>query len=184
MLAIEKGQVNAPNNLALLYYTQNTKPKEALQYIRQRHKTDEEDIHSAANQIIVEIWNGIFDNLPERIATIIETGTETVVSELITDLLHQKQIQLVLSFFESEQHGAALRDRYILLYYAALLLAGRTEDNLLLRIPPEVLPTVEELMEKIREKQAFYAKKPQAEFPFSVGDNARAAAPPRTAEAT
>ena len=43
-----------------------------------------------------------------------------------------------------------------LLYYATLILAKKTEDNLLLRIPPEVLPTVEEIVEKVRKKQAFY----------------------------
>jgi len=53
-----------------------------------------------------------------------------------------------------------LRDRYELLYYATLILAQKTEDNLLLKIPPEVFPTVQEIVEKVKEKQAFYSKKP------------------------
>lgn len=164
LLAIEKGYVNALNNLAVLYYVQNIKPKDALQYIRQYHEMNKENAYIATTQIIVEIWNGIFDKIQEHIATIIESGTEATVGEFITNLLHHHQTQLVLSFFESEQYGPALRERYVLLYYAALLLAGRTEDNLLLRIPPEVLPTVEEMVQKTKEKQAFYAKGPRAGF--------------------
>ena len=109
--------------------------------------------------VLAEIWNGIFDKLPEKIDRVIEHANKEILNKFLLELLHLSQIQLVLSLFESGEHAKMLRERYELLYYATLLLAGRTEDNLLLRIPPEVFPTVENIVEKVREKQAFYAKK-------------------------
>jgi hypothetical protein len=45
-----------------------------------------------------------------------------------------------------------------LLYYATLILNYKTENNLLLRIPQEVMPTVEKIVAEVKEKQAFYAE--------------------------
>jgi hypothetical protein len=45
-----------------------------------------------------------------------------------------------------------------LLYYATLILNHKTENNLLLRIPPDVMPTVEKIVAEVKEKQAFYAE--------------------------
>ena len=163
LLAIEKGSVDALNNLAVLFWNQNTHPKQALEHIRNYHEPKKGN-RSQRNLLLIEIWNGIFEQVPERIEQIIEDAKEEDIAWFWEGLLHHHQTQLVLSFFESEKHGSTLRERYVLLYYAALLLAGRTEDNLLLRIPPEVMPTVEAMVEKIREKQAFYAKGPRDGF--------------------
>ena len=73
-------------------------------------------------------------------------------------MLYHEQKQLVLSLFESEKHSKALKSRYELLYFATLILAEKTEGNLLLKIPPEVMPTVNEIVEDVKEKQAFYAQ--------------------------
>ena len=73
-------------------------------------------------------------------------------------MLDQGQTNLVLSLFDSEKHGIELKARYELIHYATLILAGKTDGNLLLKIPPEVMPTVNEIVEDVKEKQAFYAQ--------------------------
>jgi len=111
------------------------------------------------NFLIIEVWNGIFENLTEKIEQIFQINQDEDMTWFLSNLLYLEQNQLVLSLFESEQHGKMLRERYELLYYATLILTHKTEDNLLLKIPPEVLPTVQEIVEKVKEKQSFYSKK-------------------------
>ena len=72
--------------------------------------------------------------------------------------LFLEQTHLVQSLFEDEALGQDLRDKYQLLYYATLILNHKTENNLLLRIPPDVMPTVEKIVAEVKEKQAFYAE--------------------------
>jgi TPR repeat protein len=153
--AIEKGDADAMNNLAILYYNQNQHPAKALTLMQQfLDATQDKDAYQSL--VILELWNGQLDGLREKVERVLTQQKLEDLEDFINDLLHHQQVHLVLSLFESEEHGKALRQRYELLYYAALLLAGRTEDNLLLRIPPEVLPTVEEIVKKVREKQSFY----------------------------
>ncbi len=154
--AIEKGHVNALNNLAILYFETNQKPKVALAYAREYlTKTGAESQNE--NIVLLEIWNGIFDQVDEKIARIIQNSQGEGLASFLTDLLGLEQTQLVLQLFESPENGKMLQSRYELLYYATRILAQKTEDNLLLRIPPEVMPTVEDIVQKVREKQAFYA---------------------------
>ena len=157
--AIEKGNKNALNNLAVVYFETNKLPVKALAFANDYfNKTGDE--RRFENVVLLEIWNGIFENLSEKIERVIQNSQGEQLDWFLTNLLYLEQKQLVLSLFESEQHGKMLRDRYELLYYATLILAQKTEDNLLLKIPPEVFPTVQEIVEKVKEKQAFYSKKP------------------------
>jgi hypothetical protein len=52
--------------------------------------------------------------------------------------------------------GERLREAYAPFYYAVSILSNQVDDNLLLRIPPDVLPTVESIVAEVKEKQAFY----------------------------
>ncbi|AEE49515.1 tetratricopeptide repeat protein [Haliscomenobacter hydrossis] len=153
LLAIEKGDINALNNLAYLYWETNQKKKKALQLIQQHaEKVD----RALGNVLILEIWNGMFENVTEKTDGIFEKSQYEGLIDFIEALLWLGQTHLVLSFFESETHGDALRTRYELLYYATLILADKTEGNLLIKIPPETLPTVEDIVQKVKEKRAFY----------------------------
>jgi len=66
---------------------------------------------------------------------------------------------LILKMFNHEEFGKTLQDKYSVLYYACLLLNNKTEDNLELRIPPEIRPTIDEVLALIDEKQKFYGYK-------------------------
>lgn len=153
--AIEKSNVGALYNLAILYFETNQKPKVALDYARE-YSTKTGDDRPNANVVLLEIWNGIFDDLSEKVERIIQHSKGEGLASFLTILLYLAQKQLVLRLFESPEHGKMLQDRYELLYYATRILTQKTEDNLLLRIPPEVMPTVQDIVQKVQEKQAFY----------------------------
>jgi TPR repeat protein len=155
--AIEKNNVGALNNLASVNYVLNQKKRDALNYIN-RYWATNKDLIGLKNVILIEIWNGIFDNLDAKIEQVLKESNYENLDWFLKNLLYQEQKNLVLSLFESEAHGKALKLRYELLYYATLILSNKTEGNLLLKIPPEVLPTVEEIVADVKANQAFYAQ--------------------------
>jgi hypothetical protein len=111
------------------------------------------------NQIIGEIWKGIFENLDEKALQVIQQSQYENLTFFIKELLVQEQTRLVLKMFEDPAHGDILQGKYSLLYYAALLLANdKSIDNIDLRIPPEVMPTVLEIMEVVKRKRSLYSK--------------------------
>ena len=155
LLAIEKGDIIALHNLALFYFQLNKNKQKALEYILQKSQINP-DFKTKLLQIIIEIWNGKFENIDNRIRELIKENN--VTDALLNLLLYQEQTHLVQSLFEDEVLGQDLRDKYQLLYYATLILNHKTENNLLLRIPLEVMPTVEKIVAEVKEKQAFYAE--------------------------
>lgn len=157
LLAIEKGNSNALYNLAFLYFEENRQKSKALQYIIE-YNQHYKDKDSSELEIIFLIWNGIFDNVDEKISSFFAEYGYEKLDWLLENLLYLEQKHLVLSLFESEQHGKELKDRYSLLYYATLILTNKSDNNLELRIPPEVQPTVQGIIEKVKEKNAFYAQ--------------------------
>jgi Flp pilus assembly protein TadD len=157
LLAIENGVIEALNNLAILYFLNNKEKSKALSYIS-NYNEKEPNIISKSLQLFIEIWNGLFENIENRVKEIIKNTEETNVEAYLQLLLWLEQNHLVQSLFEDEELGNDLRDMYQLLYYATLILNNKTEDNLLLRIPPDVMPTVESIVQAVKEKQAFYAE--------------------------
>lgn len=153
--AIDKGLIKAQYNLAVLYFYRNQNKKKSIELITNNNESNSRLMFL---QIIIEIWNGLFDNVSFRVRELIKTNEESPVEPFLEFLLYLEQTHLVLSLFEDAELGQSLRDKYQLLYYATLILNNRTENNLLSRIPPDVMPTVEEIVEEVRKKQAFYAE--------------------------
>jgi TPR repeat protein len=155
--AIKEGEIYSFGNLAALYYENNQHKNEALLYIN-KFLQENRDENSFKLAIIIEIWNGIFENVDAKINKIFtEFGYENL-DWFIESLLYQEQKHLILSLFKSEQHGKELVDRYSLLYYTTLILTNKFENNIEIRIPPEVLPTVQEIVKTVIEQNVFYAQ--------------------------
>lgn len=154
LMAIEKGNDKAMNNLAVLYYVLKINKEKALSLAIKTLETNKDTIKLQI-LITLEIWNGIFKNVEERIISIIQDETDNLYL-FIFQLLVQQQKTLILKMFNHEEFGKTLQDKYGVLYYACLLLNNKTEDNLELRIPPEIKPTIDEVINKIYEKQKFY----------------------------
>jgi Tfp pilus assembly protein PilF len=154
--AIDKKNVDALINIALLYHDLNKNKEDAINYASQFYQNECKGKIIVSN-IILEIWNGIFENIDKKIEQLFKESNYENLEWFLENLLYHEQKQLVLSLFESEVHGKELKSRYELIYYATLILMGKTEGNLLLKIPPEVMPTVEAIVEEVKTKQAFYA---------------------------
>jgi hypothetical protein len=107
-------------------------------------------------KVLLDIWNGIFDQLSEKAERVVSKGQNADLSWFLVNLLYHEQKQLVLSLFESKNFGAVLRHKYQPIYDAALLIANRTSDNLLLKIPPEIMPAVQQLVADVKSKQRGY----------------------------
>lgn len=157
LIATEKGDTNSLRNLALLYFEINIKKQQALSLIKKYSLTNRNPT-SLQLALTLEIWNGIFENIEKKLEDIFEASKLEKLETLFKNLLYLEQKNLVLSYFESEKYGKELQERYSVLYYATLILCNRKNDNLELRIPPEVMPTVQEIVEVVKEKNAFYQK--------------------------
>ena len=153
--AIEKGHINALYNMAVLYYQTNINKIKALEYINKACDSDH-DFNKKEIQMIVEIWNGIFNNVEKRAAEIIESKEEYVINELIFDLLVQQQKRIVLNLFEDNMFGKELQEKYAIMYYVTLILNKVQDDNLLLKIPPELQSTIDDILLKIERQQKLY----------------------------
>jgi type III secretion system FlhB-like substrate exporter len=57
--------------------------------------------------------------------------------------------------FHHKEFGASLKEKYLPLYYATELLTGK-ENNIELRIPPELQETVNDILKYIAERQKVY----------------------------
>ncbi|MCL2877651.1 MAG: hypothetical protein FWF13_02595, partial [Acidobacteria bacterium] len=77
----------------------------------------------------------------------------------IEDLLIHHQKSLVYKLFHHVEFGKHLQEKYTVLYYASQKLNGReNENNLWLRIPPELETTVEDVLKNIEKEQKRYSK--------------------------
>ena len=157
--AIKKGQILALYNLAYIYYQKNRNKNNALDFIQKYNQSNSnKNDASKLVPIIIEIWNNVFENMEEKVKNLMTESMGMDLTWFIENLLYQEQTHLVQSLFEDEALGQDLRDKYQLLYYATLILIHEKQNNLLLRISPDVMPTVEKIVAEVKEKQAFYAE--------------------------
>jgi len=149
---IEEGNSFVISNLVFMYYAQNKNRELTRQYI---DKYKGVEIHRY--KIIVEIWAGIFNDVEERVIDICRKEREN--SSFIGRLLIHHQKSLVNKLFHHAEFGKRLQEQYTVLYYASQILNGKEkENNLLLRIPPELQTTVDDVLKNIKEEQERYSK--------------------------
>jgi len=154
---IEKRKTEALNNLAFLYYSNNHNKNKALELLEQSN-LNYVDQDTMEFKFIVEIWNGRFQNVDNKLNDIIAKSKYEHLSWFIENLLVQQQTQLVLMLFKESENRKELQEKYQLFYYAVLILNNEDVENLQLRIAPEVLPTVLLIVEKIIKLRLFYSE--------------------------
>ena len=147
--SVKLGFQFAKNQKAILNFVKNINKGQSLELVSE-HSTDNETIIIA---LLIEIWNNKFDNVTKKLDKIFNKKLDA--NFLIKGLLFLQQKNLVLSYFESDKYGEELRDKYRLLYYATLILTNNIEE-VHLKIPQEVLPTVRQIVQEIKEKNEFY----------------------------
>ena len=146
-MVAEKEHAYFTKNLAILYYRQNRNKAETLTYIQ--HYKGNEDL-----QIIIELWSGIFRDVEKRALVVVKK--EQDLGWFIRHLLIHQQKALVLNLFNHPEVGQMLQDKYKVLHYVCLLLNKKTENNLVLKIPPELDETIKEVKEDIAEQEKLY----------------------------
>ena len=147
-LAIEKNHNNALYNLASLYYQQNKNKEEALSIISKYEGCGDLGI-------IIELWNGIFNDIVKRTLEVVKEDPDTLFWFIINLLIHQQKA-LVLNLFNYPESGKSLQDKFKVLHYVSLLLSNKSKNNIYLRIPPEIKSTINEVISYIEEKEKFY----------------------------
>jgi len=155
LLSIETGELNGYNNLAVMYYQANSNKKQALEYIIKACDLGTNPIYKEP-QIIIEIWNGIFKDVENRVISLIKEKNFDNVEDLIQELLVQQQKTIVWHLFDHSEIGKLLQEKYLVLYYVTLIQNNLLENNLLLRIPPELQSSIDDILSKINERQKFY----------------------------
>lgn len=159
LLAIKKGHTEALFTLAVFYYDKNIKKVEAAELIESYNLKIKDNKITEQVIIILDIWSGKFDNLSARIEKEITKNEYNDLETFFSVLLCHEQLSLVLEFFTHKVHGLELQKRYNPLYYAVQILNNKMDDNLELRIPPEIMPTVNDIIKDVKEMQQFYAAK-------------------------
>ncbi len=157
LLAIEKNDLMAVNNLALFYYKKNIKKTKALELITDYCLKEKSDPTAMELKILIEVWNNIFENLLKKIEALIIENDYNNCEIFFRNLLYHEQLNLVFNLFTHKIRGLELQKRYVPLYYAIQILSNKMDKNLTLRIPPEISPTVDIIIEKVKIMQKFYA---------------------------
>lgn len=152
---INQGNTSAIEKLGVLYYQTNRNRSKALSYL-ELVKSTETEIRYLAKGLAVEIWNGIFREVEERALRIVASQQDQVISEFLQDLLVHQQKQLVLRLFQHPIHGPKLCERQLVWYSVVLLLCSAGDDNLALRIPPELNSIIGQVLAQVEDLQQFY----------------------------
>ena len=150
--ALDKGYIFAKFFKSIHNFSQNINKKHSLYLISEIIPRNNLERRF---KLIIEIWNNNFSNIKKKLNEIFSENDKE--DGLIKSLLYLEQKNLVLSYFESEKYGEELRDKYRLLYYATLILTNNIED-VNLKIPQEVLPTVNQIVAEVLEKNEFYSQ--------------------------
>jgi hypothetical protein len=153
-LAVENKILGSFANLALLYYNHNTNKELALALIKE-FNLNKDDSHQDELELIIEIWNGHFNEIEKR-ATHLVSVSKFESKRLIQHLLAHQQKSLVLKLFQNPEFGKELQDKYQVFYYVTLMLNHVNEENLALKIPPELNATIEDVMNNLKGKENFY----------------------------
>lgn len=148
LLAIEKGIDIASWNLTSMYYLNNRNREKARKYIEEYNGKNE-------FAIVKEIWCGIFIDVENRVFNALKTD-HSDNADLITRLLIHNQNTLIYKAFTHPEFGKELQDKYKVLYYVCMILNNKQEDNILLRIPPELETPISDVLKTIDSLKEFY----------------------------
>ncbi|PWV49681.1 NACHT domain-containing protein [Chitinophaga sp. S165] len=153
-LGIKKGVKSAAHDLALILYQQNINKQEALQLVAENYEDYKDDIDFQTVSIIVNAWCGNLQHLHREVYDFVKAYPNDSWA-ILERLLCHGQSNLVYQIFHSSETADALRERYLPIYYACLLLT-QNKENIHLRIPPEIASTVNEIIQEVTLSIEYY----------------------------
>jgi TPR repeat protein len=156
--AIEQGGVKAMNNLALLYYVQGKQSLESLELAQKAYALDKdpEIIHTLAS---VLLWNSKFSESIEKVREYLNIPDHYLnwlddVGDYFILLLAKKQANAAYQLFVDFPD---LKDQIKPIYYATLSLLKEKYPKEYLKMGSELEETVDEVLQKVKEKAELYA---------------------------
>jgi len=160
--AIKNEQPDSVYNILLLYYGSNKNIEGVrnrlveLDYLPTKIVTLETKLFL----IIAAIWSGRPEQIEHAgplVKELIESEDVALLTQFIGHLLVHFQENTVLGYFNDGQMGASLRVRLDPVFFVVSKLINNKESKaVLLTMPPEYEESVEEMIDYIKEKRAFY----------------------------
>lgn len=138
-------------NLALLYYINGKNKDEALDLVK-GVDIDDNMGKSYMLKVIILIWNGLPINLLQEVKLIL--SKYPLITSFIFDLLVHYQVRTVYDLFTDATYGKELTEKNLPLFYATQVLI-ENETNLL-KMPPEISETVNEIVLSIKDRRKFF----------------------------
>jgi len=153
IMAIEKGEEDALNNICFLYYL-IIKDRDKLNTYYPLIKKNSPNVQQLV--ILSEIWNGVFTNTKEDIEKL--RGEENGFDQMfLIHLLVHFQKNIVWELFNKPETGQHLKDKFLPVYYAIASLIETEESlRLLLKMPPEIEETVKDILSEIEKLRKEY----------------------------
>jgi len=153
IMAIEKGEEDALNNICFLYYL-IIKDRDKLNTYYPLIKKNSPNVQQLV--ILSEIWNGVFTNTKEDIEKL--KGEENGFDQMfLIHLLVHFQKNIIWELFNKSETGQHLKDKFLPVYYATASLIETEESlQLLLKMPPEIEETVKDILSEIEKLRKEY----------------------------
>ena len=140
--------------MATIYYRTATKKEDALNYITQAYLLDNNQ-NFRTIYIAIKAWNGLIDGIKDELKLIFLGGDYTFVDSMLINILIHHQTNIVYQLFNDPDYGDELKERYQPIHFATVILSGK-ENNISLKIPPELQEIVNEILNSIEIGQAIF----------------------------
>jgi TPR repeat protein/DNA-binding transcriptional regulator GbsR (MarR family) len=155
-IAINHEVIGSALQLAMFYYSQNKNKERVKELVDQERKFSQfESTPLELFAIAVDVWIGQLSNLESRIERLLEGEDWGPINSFLILMLVHHQVNLVTKLFANPTFGEKLKEENLPLYYTTLLLAEK-EQNLDLKIPPELKEMVEAQVASIISMREIY----------------------------
>ncbi len=156
-LGIDHKESGSAIGLAMLFFFQNKYKEKAKQLVdTERIFTPIDTPYLDLFAILIDTWTGQFGNLESKTEKLIEKKIRPYEEMFLSFMLALHQTNLVIKLFKHLTLGEQLKEKYLPLYYASILLSeGKQETDL--RIPPEIRELVNAQVTQINDlRQLFH----------------------------
>lgn len=154
LISVENGNKSVVLSLAYLYYM-SIKNNKKLNNLFLNYELGESAYERQVN-ILYNLWNGNFQNISNKVTDLVKE--EDGIDEMfLTHLLVHYQKNLVWKLFNDPETGVLLKNKFAPLYFATSILIDNEESKLnLLKTPPEIEETVNDILNKIENLRKEY----------------------------
>lgn len=153
LIGIAEGDKYCDYAMPLIYYKLNKLKETAIRQLNDLQAGDKNGLFLYLSPVL-KAWNGEFKGINEELIRLAAIRHPMIGFTLMELLIHD-QGKIVNDLFQNKDFGKQLIEQLLPLAYISKISMPQN-DQVSLKIPPELLETVENLLREIREKQQFY----------------------------